>query len=403
MIPSRSALSRALRRAETGATLDVTEATTLLHATGEEFDRLLAAAALVRDAHLTDQGHPGVLTYSRNVFIPLTRLCRDRCHYCTFVTVPGKVPHSLYLERDEVVEIARKGAELGCKEALFTLGDRPEARWPQAREWLEARGYSSTVDYVRACAIAVLEETGLLPHLNPGVLSWVELQRLKPGAARMGAVVETTAARLGAEGGGPHHRLAAVVGEGRPALRLAGQGTRGPVARARRRRPGRRAVHHRDPDRDRGEPRGAGRVVAGHPAAGPAVPQHPGSHRAELPGQAGDRDAVGARCLAARPGGRGGRCPAAHAAGGVHPGSAEPHRRGARAAAACGHRRLGWRLPGDPGPRESRTSVARVGDVDRVDRGGRLRTSRAPDGVPALRACCRAVDRRPVARACAGA
>jgi FO synthase len=205
MIPSRSALSRALRRAETGATLDVTEATTLLHATGEEFDRLLAAAARVRDAHLTDQGHPGVLTYSRNVFIPLTRLCRDRCHYCTFVTVPGKVPHSLYLERDEVVEIARKGAELGCKEALFTLGDRPEARWPQAREWLEARGYSSTVDYVRACAIAVLEETGLLPHLNPGVLSWEELQRLKPVAASMGMMLETTAERLWSEKGGPHY------------------------------------------------------------------------------------------------------------------------------------------------------------------------------------------------------
>ena len=205
MIPSPSALSRALRRAETGATLDVTEATTLLHATGEEFDRLLAAAARVRDAHLADQGHPGVLTYSRNVFIPLTRLCRDRCHYCTFVTVPGKVPHALYLERDEVVEIARKGAEQGCKEALFTLGDRPEARWPQAREWLEERGYSSTVDYVRACAIAVLEETGLLPHLNPGVLTWEELQRLKPVAASMGMMLETTAERLWSEKGGPHY------------------------------------------------------------------------------------------------------------------------------------------------------------------------------------------------------
>ncbi|GAA5125347.1 bifunctional FO biosynthesis protein CofGH [Haloechinothrix salitolerans] len=202
--PSSSAISRALRRAEDGVTLDVTEAATLLHARGEQFERLLAAAARVRDAHLADQGRAGIITYSSSVFIPLTRLCRDRCHYCTFATVPGKLD-SLFLERDEVIHIARAGAEAGCKEALFTLGDRPEERWPQAKEWLEARGYSSTLDYVRACAIAVLEETGLLPHLNPGVLSWEELQRLKPVAASMGMMLETTAERLWSEPGGPHY------------------------------------------------------------------------------------------------------------------------------------------------------------------------------------------------------
>ncbi|EUA50345.1 radical SAM superfamily protein [Mycobacterium xenopi 3993] len=111
------------------------------------------------------------VTYSPKVFIPITRLCRDTCHYCTFVTVPGKLRAQgtgMYLEPDEIVDLARRGGELGCKEALFTLGDRPEERWPEARRWLEERGYDSTLSYVRAMAIRVLEETGLLPHLNPG-------------------------------------------------------------------------------------------------------------------------------------------------------------------------------------------------------------------------------------------
>ncbi|GAA3842565.1 bifunctional FO biosynthesis protein CofGH [Saccharothrix violaceirubra] len=202
--PSPAAMRRALRRAADGAVLDLTEASVLLHARGDDLDALLAAAGRVRDAHLLAEGRPGVVTYSRNAFIPLTRLCRDRCHYCTFATVPHRLP-AAFLERDEVLEIARAAAAAGCKEALFTLGDRPEERWPQAREWLEARGYSSTLDYVRACAIAVLEETGLLPHLNPGVLSWEEFQRLRPVAASMGMMLETTAERLWSEQGGPHY------------------------------------------------------------------------------------------------------------------------------------------------------------------------------------------------------
>ncbi|MCI2418997.1 bifunctional FO biosynthesis protein CofGH [Saccharopolyspora sp. K220] len=197
-------MRRALRRATDGVSLDATEAAVLLHARGDDLEELLAAAGRARDAHLIAEGHEGVVTYSRNVFIPLTRLCRDRCHYCTFATVPHRV-ESAYLERDEVLEIARQGAANGCKEALFTLGDRPEERWPAAREWLEARGYSSTVDYVRSCAIAVLEETGLLPHLNPGVLSWSELTRLKPVAVSMGMMLETTAERLWREKSGPHY------------------------------------------------------------------------------------------------------------------------------------------------------------------------------------------------------
>jgi FO synthase len=129
------------------------------------------------------------------VFIPLTRLCRDRCGYCTFATVPGRLD-SLFLSQDEVLAIARQGAMLGCKEALFTLGDRPEARWKQAREWLDAHGYADTLSYVRAMAILVLRETGLLPHLNPGVMNEQDFLRLKPVAPSMGMMLETTSTRL---------------------------------------------------------------------------------------------------------------------------------------------------------------------------------------------------------------
>ncbi|MFE7243138.1 bifunctional FO biosynthesis protein CofGH [Streptomyces sp. NPDC057580] len=197
-------MNRALRRATDAVTLDPAEAEVLLYARGADLDRLCRAASRVRDAGLAAAGRPGVVTYSRKVFIPLTRLCRDRCHYCTFATVPGRLP-APYLSPDEVLEIARAGAAAGCKEALFTLGDRPEERWSAAREWLDAHGYDDTLSYVRAMAVRVLEETGLLPHLNPGVLSWTDLQRLKPVAPSMGMMLETTATRLWSEPGGPHY------------------------------------------------------------------------------------------------------------------------------------------------------------------------------------------------------
>ncbi len=133
------------------------------------------------------------------MFIPVTRLCRDRCHYCTFVETPGAAARegrAPYLSPDEILEIARGGAELGCLEALFTLGDRPEDRWPEARAWLDEQGYDTTLAYVRAMAVRVLEETGLLPHLNPGVLSWEEINRLKPVSPSMGMMLETTSRRL---------------------------------------------------------------------------------------------------------------------------------------------------------------------------------------------------------------
>jgi len=198
-----SGTRRALHRAADGRALDTEEAAVLLSARGPALDELVRIAGGIRDAGLVDAGRPGVVTYSKKVFIPLTRLCRDRCHYCTFATVPHRL-EAPFLSRDEVVAIAAQGAALGCKEALFTLGDRPEERWSAAREWLEAAGYESTLDYVRACAIAVLEETGLLPHLNPGVLSWADLQRLKPVAPSMGMMLETTSARLWSEPGNPH-------------------------------------------------------------------------------------------------------------------------------------------------------------------------------------------------------
>lgn len=199
-----TALRRALARARDGKSLDLTEVGVLLEARGEHLDTLLSHAARVRDAGLEAAGRPGVITYSRKVFIPLTRLCRDRCGYCTFATAPHKL-ESPFLSPDEVLEIARQGAALGCKEALFTLGDRPEDRWHQAREWLDAHGYDDTLSYVRAMAIRVLEETGLLPHLNPGVMSWRDLQRLKPVAPSMGMMLETTSRRLFEEKGAPHY------------------------------------------------------------------------------------------------------------------------------------------------------------------------------------------------------
>jgi FO synthase len=192
---SEAAMRAALARAGDGEPLDQSEAEILLQARGDDLTALLGYAARTRDAGLEAAGRPGVITYSKKVFIPLTRLCRDRCGYCTFATVPGRLD-SLYLSPDEVLAIAREGAKLGCKEALFTLGDRPEARWKQAREWLDAHGYDDTLSYVRAMAVRVLAETGLLPHLNPGVMTEQDFQRLKPVAPSMGMMLETTSSRL---------------------------------------------------------------------------------------------------------------------------------------------------------------------------------------------------------------
>lgn len=153
---------------------------------------------------MTLKGHGRLLSYSRKVFIPLTRLCRNRCGYCTFATAPKKLP-SPYLSPEQVLDIARAGASTGCREALFTLGERPELRYSQAREALEAMGYSSTFEYVAAMAKLVFEETGLLPHINPGTMSLEEMAPFRPLAASLGIMLESTSERLH-ERGGPHWR-----------------------------------------------------------------------------------------------------------------------------------------------------------------------------------------------------
>jgi FO synthase len=190
-------LGRALARAEGGKALSLDEAEALLSADGDGLERLLALASRLRDL-----GHGDVVTYSRKVFVPLTMLCRDHCHYCTFAKPPARLD-SPFLSPEEVVAIADAGRRAGCKEALFTLGDKPEERYPAARAWLEERGYDSTLEYVRAVSIRVIEETGLLPHLNPGVMRYQDLARLRHVSASMGLMLETASERL-SERGGPH-------------------------------------------------------------------------------------------------------------------------------------------------------------------------------------------------------
>jgi FO synthase len=190
-------IRRSLARAEAGKALSVDEAEALLASRGEDLGRLMSVAG-----HLRSLGHGTTVTYSRKVFIPLTMLCRDHCHYCTFAKPPAKLDRP-FLTPEEVVAIAEDGRRLGCKEALFTLGDRPEDRYAVAREWLDERGYGSTLDYVRAVAIKVIEETGLLPHLNPGVMTYEEMARLKHVSASMGLMLESSSERLSKKGG-PH-------------------------------------------------------------------------------------------------------------------------------------------------------------------------------------------------------
>jgi FO synthase len=182
----------------------------LIRATNSELLDLLTEASALRDARTGP-----VITYSRKVFIPLTNLCRDRCGYCTFAREPshGKA-HTM--SPDEVLAVARAGRKAGCKEALFSLGDKPELRYPEYREWLEQRGFCSTIEYLRAMCQLVFEETGLLPHANPGVLSREEMEQLRPVNASMGMMLETISSRLLAPGEA-HHRCPDKV----PKVRLA--------------------------------------------------------------------------------------------------------------------------------------------------------------------------------------
>ena len=163
-----------------------------------DLDALMRAAAARRDA-----AHGAVLTYSRKVFIPLTQLCRDVCHYCTFAH-PSRKDEAAYLTLDQVLAIARAGAAADCKEALFTLGDKPELRYRAAREELCRLGHNTTLSYLAEVAHAVFEKTGLLPHANPGLLDASDIAALRKVSVSQGIMLESAAERL-CERGGPHH------------------------------------------------------------------------------------------------------------------------------------------------------------------------------------------------------
>src|SRR6201986_3296228 len=200
-------LDRRLAREEAIALIDV-----------KNLRPLLAAAASRRDA-----AHGQNVSYSRKVFIPLTQLFRDVCHYCTFAH-PPRAGEAVYLSPEQVLEVARAGAQAGCHEALFTLGDKPELRYEAARAALAELGYDSTLSYLAAMAELVLRETGLLPHLNAGVMTRADIERLGAGSFSQGIMLESTAQRLGRRGG-PHFGSP----DKDPALRLtciggAGQG-----------------------------------------------------------------------------------------------------------------------------------------------------------------------------------
>ncbi|MDQ1129542.1 7,8-didemethyl-8-hydroxy-5-deazariboflavin synthase CofG [Microbacterium sp. SORGH_AS_0888] len=197
-----------LTRASAGERLSFEDALALVTASGDDRERVFAAAAALRDEGLAAAGRPGVITYSRKVFVPLTTLCRDRCHYCIFVDTPGQLQRlrkPVFMSPEQVLQVVRQGQALGCKEALLTLGDRPEERWPDARAWLDEHGFASTLDYVGHIARLITAETGMLAHLNPGVMSDAELRTLRPAAPSMGMMLETTSRRLFEEPGQPHY------------------------------------------------------------------------------------------------------------------------------------------------------------------------------------------------------
>jgi len=161
-------------------------------------------AALAEIAgQLRDRGHGSLITYSRKVFIPLTHLCRDVCHYCTFAKTPKRIEQA-YMPVEQVLDLCRQGAAMGCKEALFTLGEKPELRYSAARNALDEMGFATTLDYVREVARRVLEETGLLPHINAGCMNAEEIAKLRPCSASMGIMLESAATRL-CEKGMPHY------------------------------------------------------------------------------------------------------------------------------------------------------------------------------------------------------
>ncbi|MGH2610658.1 MAG: 7,8-didemethyl-8-hydroxy-5-deazariboflavin synthase CofG, partial [Tepidiformaceae bacterium] len=186
-----------------------THATALALAKESDLAPLLATASELRD-----RAHRNVISYSRKVFIPLTQLCRDVCHYCTFAK-PPRPGQRAYMTPDEVLEIARAGAAAGCHEALFTLGDKPELRYKVAQRELAEMGYATTIEYLTAMAQLVLNETGLFPHANPGVMTRDEIAALRRVSVSQGIMLESASDRL-CEKGGVHYGSP----DKRPSVRL---------------------------------------------------------------------------------------------------------------------------------------------------------------------------------------
>jgi 7,8-didemethyl-8-hydroxy-5-deazariboflavin synthase CofG subunit len=192
-------IEEVLAKGIAGEALSPQEASRLMRASGSEVPALMMAAGLVRD-----RCHPGVITYSRKVFIPLTNLCRDVCGYCTFVKQPG-TDEALTMTPEMVLASAKAAKRAGCKEALFSLGDKPELKYPSHREWLRKRGYATTLAYLRDMCEMVYRETGLLPHVNPGILTESDDASLREVSASAGIMLETVSARL-LKKGEAHHR-----------------------------------------------------------------------------------------------------------------------------------------------------------------------------------------------------
>ncbi len=279
---------------------------------------------------------------------------------------------------EQVLTVARQGAALGCKEALLTLGDRPEDRWPEARAWLDEHGYASTLDYVGAMARLITAETGLLAHLNPGVMTADELRMLRPTAPSMGMMLETTSRRLFEEPGQVHYGSP----DKDPDLRLARD--RGRRARA-------RAVHHRHPGRHRRDAARPRRVARRAPRRAGAPRRDGVGHVQEVIVQnfrAKPRTAMQSAPDAsrARVRRRGRRRPARDGPAHAHPGAAEPlGPRGVRAARARRRRRLGRGLAAHGRPRQPRAPLAAPVRPRRAHRRARVRAARAADRAARVR------------------
>ena len=306
-----------------------------------------------------------LITYSPKVFIPLTKLCRDVCHYCTFAQPPRRGERA-YMRADEVLEVARAGAEAGCHEALFTLGDKPELRYRAAREELAELGCETTIEYLARMCELVLAETGLLPHVNPGVMTGEELALLRTVSASQGIMLETASARL-SQKGMPHHGSPDKLPERRlETIRLAGElripfttGILIGIGETREER-----VEALEAIRDLHERYGhIQEVIVQNFRAKPGTKMAgaPEPTLDDLLWTARDRPR-GARARDARPG------------------AAQPLLRRVPAPPRVRDRRLGRHLPGHPRPREPRGSVARDRAPARGDRGSGLRArAAAPD------------------------